>query len=393
MKSLDFEKNSRDLEVQALPRRGFLAGLTGLFAAGPLFGSTPLLPLRNSQSKWNTTPVKSKTSLGYLATAATGNTYVPCVAPGIETLEYTLDGNVKVFQLTAEPATIRFQDMSDPSGTRTRPINAWGYNKSVIGPTIEAVEGDHVRIIVTNKLPDPTSVHWHGLHVPINMDGVAGISQDPIPPGGTFTYEFNLNQHGTYFYHPHFMGAKQAGMGMSGFFIIHPKNPQPHQIVDRDYAYFLQTWMIHPSSPIPDTLEMNNFNYFTMNGRPAPGIEPMEAKIGERIRIRVINLSMLTHPIHLHGHSFRVTEYGAGFLPPEQHILANTINISAAEERTLEFVAGPNPGRWVFHCHFMHHIMNDMHRTPIPGSGGGGGHSGHMTHDMGGMHTWIDVHE
>jgi FtsP/CotA-like multicopper oxidase with cupredoxin domain len=258
----------------------------------------------------------------------------------------------------------------------------------VIGPTIEAVEGDRVRILVENKLPDPTTIHWHGLHIPINMDGVAGISQEPIPPGETFTYEFTLNQHGTYFYHPHFMGAKQVGMGMAGFFIIHPKNPTPAQIVDRDFAYFLQIWMIYPGSPQPDILEMSNFNYFTMNGKPAPSIEPMEATIGEKVRIRVANLSMLTHPVHLHGHTYRVTEYGAGFVPPEQQIIANTINLSSAEERTLEFIAGPNPGRWVFHCHFMHHVMNDMHRNPTPGGPSSGGHA---MHDSGGMHTWIDV--
>lgn len=262
---------------------------------------------------------------------------------------------------------------------------AWGFNGTVIGPTIEAVEGDRVRIIVQNNLSDPTTIHWHGLHVPLEMDGVTGFSQEPIPPGGSFTYEFTLEQHGTYFYHPHHMGAKQVGMGMSGFFIVHPRNPDPWMVVDKDFAYFLQIWMIHPGSPIPDTLEMTDFNYFTMNGKPGPDIVPMRARAGEKVRIRVVNLSMLTHPIHLHGHTFHVTEYGAGFLPQSQHIKANTINISAAEERTFEFVAGPKLGKWLFHCHFMHHTMNDMHRNPIPGTGG------HAGHEMGGMHTWIEV--
>lgn len=314
--------------------------------------------------------------------------YVPVVTPGIPKLPYDLDGDTKVFRLIAEPVTIQFQDMSDPHGMRRRPIHAWGYNGSVIGPTIEAVEGDRVRIIVKNNLPEPTTVHWHGLHIPIEMDGVPMFSQDPIPAGGEFTYEFTLEQHGTYFYHPHFMGAKQVGMGMSGFFIIHPRNPEPSMIVDKDFAYFLQIWMIHPGSPIPDTLEMSDFNYFTMNGRPGPDIVPMQAKIGEKVRIRVVNLSMMTHPIHLHGHSFRVSEYGAGFVSPNQQIIANTVNISSAEERSLEFVAGPRPGKWLFHCHFMHHVMNDMHRTPIPGTGG---HEGHAGMEMGGMHTWIEV--
>lgn len=317
--------------------------------------------------------------------STSSSSYNPVITPGIKTLKYQMDGDVKVFRLTAEPVTIQFQDGSDPQGTKRRPILAWGYNGSVIGPTIEAVEGDRVRIHVQNNLPDPTTVHWHGLHVPIEMDGVSGISQDPIPPGGSFTYEFTLEQHGTYFYHPHFMGAKQVGMGMVGFFIIHPKNPEAWQIVDKDYAYFLQIWMIQPGSPVPDTMEMSNFNYFTMNGRPAPDITPMNAKRGEKIRIRCANLSMMTHPIHLHGHSFKITDYGAGFISEQQQIKANTVDISSAEVRALEFTAG-RPGKWLFHCHFMHHVMNDMHRNPIPGREGG-----HATHDMGGMHTWIEV--
>lgn len=320
-------------------------------------------------------------------TSSAGNgTYVPVVTPGIKTLPFEMDGDVKVFRLTAEPVTIQFPDMSEGMGMTNRPIDAWGYNGSVIGPTIECVEGDTVRIIFTNNLPEPSTVHWHGLHVPIGMDGVPGISQKPVAAGDTFTYEFKLNQHGTYFYHPHFSGAKQAGMGMSGFFIIHPRNPEPWMIVDRDYAYFLQTWMIQPGTRVPDVLEMTEMNYFTMNGRPGPNIVPMQANVGEKVRIRVINLSMMTHPIHLHGHTYRITEHGAGFIPPSMQIPANTENLSAAEERSFEFVAGPNLGKWLFHCHFMHHVMNDMHRNPLPG---GGGHEG-MMHD-GGMHTWIEV--
>lgn len=311
--------------------------------------------------------------------------YTPIVTPGIATLPFQMDGQVKVFRLIAQPVVTLFQDMSDPHGARRRPIHGWGYNGSITGPTIEAVEGDRVRIIVENRLPEPTSMHWHGLHVPIEMDGVTGISQEPIEPGQSFTYEFDLEQHGTYFYHPHFMGAKQVGLGMAGFFIIHPKNPEPHQIVDRDFAYFLQTWMIHPGSPIPDIMEMTQFNYFTMNGKPAPDIVPMTARSGERVRIRVANLSMLTHPIHLHGHSFKISDWGAGFLPLHQQILANTNDISSAEARAFEFTAG-RKGKWLLHCHFMHHTMNDMHRNPLPGGG-----MNHAAHEMGGMHTWIEV--
>ncbi len=361
-------------------RRNFLYKLGASVASLPIISSL-------DWQKANANPIIEPINENIFSKDISNNSlgYRPVDTPGVNTLSYELDGQVKVFHLTAEPVTIHFPDMSDPNGTGRRPIFAWGYNGSVIGPTIEVIEGDRVRLIVQNNLPDPTTVHWHGLHVPIEMDGVEGISQDPIQPGASFVYEFTIEQHGTYFYHPHFMGAKQVGMGMSGFFIVHPKNPQLWQIVDHDYAYLLQTWMIHPGSPVPDTMEMSNFNYFTMNGRAAPDITPMNAKVGEKIRVRCLNLSMLTHPIHLHGHSYKITEYGSGFLPESQHILANTINISAAEVRTVEFTAG-RPGKWLFHCHFLHHVMNDMHRTPIPGNG-----SGHSGHQMGGMTTWIDV--
>lgn len=317
------------------------------------------------------------------------SSFIPCVTPGIPTLPYELDGKVKVFRLRAEPVTLEFPDMSDGMGMKTRPIAAWGYNGSSPGPTIECVEGDTVRIIFENGLAEPTTIHWHGLHIPIEMDGVPGISQAPVQPGESFTYEFTLEQHGTYFYHSHVMQAKQVGLGLMGFFIIHPKNPEPWMIVDRDYAYFLHTWMIHPGSPNPDTMEMSEFNYFTFNGATGSHIVPMTAKKGEKVRIRVTNLSMLTHPVHIHGHSARLTEYGAGFLPPSQQILLNTTNVSSAEVRVLEFEA-KRLGKWLFHCHFVHHTMDDMHRNPIPGQGGGG-HAGHTGMDSGGMHTHIEI--
>lgn len=313
--------------------------------------------------------------------------YRPVKTPGLATLPFEMDGDTKVFRLTAEPVTTYFPDMSDPHGRARRPIEAWGYNGMVNGPTLEAVEGDKVRIIVQNNLEEPTSVHWHGLHLPINMDGVVGISQDPIPPGESFVYEYKIEQHGTFFYHPHFMSARQVAKGLCGFFIVHPRHPEPWQIVDHDYCFFLLTWMILPGDSRPDTMAMFDFNYFTLNGRAAPDIPNMTAKSGEKVRIRLANLSMLSHPIHLHGHTFRITDYGGGFVPPEQQIPANTVSVSAGESRAVDFVATKNKGKWVMHCHFLHHVMNDMHRPPIPGAGGGG----HAAHEMGGMFTWIEV--
>ncbi len=318
--------------------------------------------------------------------------FVSVKAPGIPNLPGTLTGNVREFQLTAQPVTIQLPDMSDGMGMQGRPLNVWGYNGSMIGPTIEAIEGETVRVFFTNNLSEPTTVHFHGIELPIEMDGVPDFSQDPVPPGGTFIYEFPLNQSGTYFYHSHYMPAKQVGLGLMGFFIIHPKNPLPSQIVDHDYAYFLHTWKVNPGSSIPDTLEMNMFNYFTMNGRVGNGVgswklPPMKAKVGERVRIRVTNLSMLTHPVHLHGHTFSITDWGGGFLPDHQQIKANTISVSSAEVRALEFTARA-PGNWMFHCHFTHHTMNDMDRPPLPGTPP---MTGMSDMDMGGMSTWINV--
>jgi FtsP/CotA-like multicopper oxidase with cupredoxin domain len=146
--------------------------------------------------------------------------------------------------------------------------------------------------------------------------------------------------------------------------------------------------MIHPGSANPDTMEMADFNYFTFNGRTGVNIVPMQARLGEKVRIRVSNLSMLVHPVHVHGHTFRISDYGAGFVPPAMQIPANTINVSAAEVRVLEFRA-ERVGKWLFHCHFSHHTMDDMHRTPLPGTGGG--HAGHTSMDSGGMHTYIEI--
>ncbi len=340
-------------------------------------------------------PLLGKSGAAMAAPRSVGpNGYVPVETLGIPTLPYTLVGGVKEFRMTAEPVTISFPDGSDPMMVRRRPIYVWGYNGSMPGPTIEVVEGDSVRIILQNNLPDATTIHWHGIELPIEMDGVPDISQKPVPPGGTFVYEFTIQQPaGTFFYHSHQMAAKQVGLGLMGMFIIHPKKPEPHQIVDHDFGIMLHTWKIDPGSPIPDTLEMTEFNYFTMNGRVGEGmgskhgIPSMKVRLGEKVRIRVTNLSMLVHPVHLHGHQFTITDMGGGFLPPHQHLMCNTTNVSAAEVRAVEFVA-KYPGKWMFHCHFTHHTMNDMHRPPLPGDPPMEDMPGM---DMGGMMTTVDI--
>lgn len=270
------------------------------------------------------------------------------ITPNVGSLPWTMDGDVKVFHLIAEPIQREFA----PGFW----VNCWGYNGSTPGPTIEAIEGDRVRIYVTNRLNEPTSVHWHGIILPNGMDGVSGLNQKSIRPGQTFKYEFTLKQNGTFMYHPHADEMTQIALGMEGFFIIHPKNEVP---VDRDFAIFLHEWRIPMGAKTPIPFEMLDFNVFTFNSVLYPNIESLVAKKGDKIRIRLANLMMSSHPIHLHGHEFLVTRRGAKRLPPTAQYSEVTVSVAPGETRDIEFIAD-NPGDWAFHCHKSHHTMNQM---------------------------------
>ena len=261
-----------------------------------------------------------------------------------------MDG-VKVFHLIAEPVVHEFA----PGLV----ANCWGYNGRVHGPTLEAVEGDRVRFYVTNRLSAPTTVHWHGLLLPSGMDGVGGVSQKSIQPGETFKYEFTLRQHGTFMYHSHHDEMTQMQLGMMGLFIVHPKNartPPP----DRDYAMLLSEWKIEVGARRPDSMEMTDFNVFTMNGRSFPGTAPLLAKVGDRVRIRIGNLSTMSHhAIHLHGYYFKVVATDGGEIPEAGQWPETTVHMPTGSTRTIEFVAN-EPGDWVMHCHMLHHVMTQM---------------------------------
>lgn len=270
--------------------------------------------------------------------------------PNVGSLSWSMDGDVKVFHLVAEPITREFA----PGFW----VNCWGYNGSTPGPTIEAVEGDRVRIFVTNHLNEPTTVHWHGLILPNGMDGVAGLTQKSIPPGDTFKYEFSLKQNGTFMYHPHSDELTQIAMGMMGFFIIHPKDKEDPPI-DRDFAIFLHEWRVPMGAKTPIPFEMLDFNLFTFNSVLPPKTESLVAKKGDRVRIRLANVMMDSHPIHLHGHEFIVTRKGGKRLPLSAQYSEVTVNVAVGETRDIEFIAD-NPGDWAFHCHKSHHTMNQM---------------------------------
>ncbi len=273
------------------------------------------------------------------------------ITPNGSTLAWTMEDGVKVYRLTAEPVEREFA----PGLI----VNCWGYNGQTPGPTIEAIEGDRVRIIVTNKLPAPTTVHWHGILLPNDMDGVAGLNQKPIPPDHAGVYEFTLRQSGTHMYHSHFDEMTQIGLGMMGFFIIHPKNPTEEEQVDRDFCIMLHEWHIPIGARTPNPMVMLDFNYFTFNSTVWPKTEPLVVRQGQKVRIRYGNVSMDSHPIHLHGYEFTVTGHGAGRMPQSAQYKAVTINVPVGDTRDIEFVADA-PGDWALHCHKTHHVMSGM---------------------------------
>jgi FtsP/CotA-like multicopper oxidase with cupredoxin domain len=244
-------------------------------------------------------------------------------------------------------------------------IKAWGYNGTTPGPTIEAVEGERVRILVTNKLPEHTSIHWHGILLPNGMDGVGGLTQPQIGPGETYAYEFRLRQFGTHMYHPHADEVVQLGSGMMGLFIIHPRDASIAR-VDRDFALLLHNWAVHPGTYRPDPSVMTDFNLWTFNSKVFPAIDPLVVRTGQRVRIRVGNLSMHEHPIHMHGFQFWVTGSDGGRWPQSAWRREVTELVGVGQTRDIEFVAD-EPGDWVFHCHKSHHTMNAMgHGVPNP---------------------------
>lgn len=242
--------------------------------------------------------------------------------------------------------------------------DCWGYNGQTPGPTIEAVEGDRVRFYVTNHLPEPTSLHWHGILLPSGMDGMAGLNQRQIDPGETFKYEFTLRQHGTMMYHPHFDEMVQMGLGMMGMFVVHPRDPKGPRI-DRDFAIMLSEWRIDPGTTRPNPIEMTDFNVLTMNSRVFPGTAPLVVKRGDRVRVRFGNLGAMDHhPIHLHGYQFKIVETDGGQIPEAGQWPETTVLVPVGSARAVEFVADA-PGDWAFHCHMTHHVMNQMgHKIP-----------------------------
>jgi manganese oxidase len=283
-----------------------------------------------------------------------GRPYLPMVTLNGWSLPWRMKDGVKEFHLVAEPVVREIAP-----GMKA---NLWGYNGTSPGPTIEAVEGDRVRIFVTNKLPEVTSVHWHGVLLPSGMDGVTGLSQPPIAVGKTFMYEFVLQRPGTFMYHPHADETVQMAMGMMGLFIVHPKDARQMK-VDRDFGFILNAYDVEPGSATPRVNTMLDFNLWTWNSRAFPGIDPFVARTGDRVRIRIGNLTMTNHPIHMHGPHFEVTGTDGGWVPKSARWPEVTTDIAVGQMRAIEFNA--LAGDWAIHCHKSHHTMNAMgHNVP-----------------------------
>ncbi|WP_291066407.1 copper oxidase [Hydrogenophaga sp.] len=324
---------------------GAAAGVAGLAVARSALAGLPEPALQTS----------SNTAAPVLPHS--GRPYHPVVTLNGWTLPWRMKDGVKEFHLVAEPVV---REVS-PGFV----VNMWGYNGQSPGPTIEVVEGDRVRLFVSNQLPEPTSVHWHGQRLPAGMDGVAGLNQASIPVGKTFVYEFQARRPGTFMYHPHADEMVQMAMGMHGFWVTHPKTSHPYiSEVQRDFCFLLNAFDVEPGSKTPRVNTMLDFNIWCWNSRIFPGIDSLNVRHNDRVRIRIGNLTMTNHPIHLHGHEFEVTGTDGGPTPPLSRWPEVTADIAVGQMRQLEFQA-TEEGDWAIHCHKSHHTMNAMgHDVP-----------------------------
>jgi FtsP/CotA-like multicopper oxidase with cupredoxin domain len=273
---------------------------------------------------------------------------------GLQELPYTVVNDTKIFVLTAAPTQWPI--------LKNTIVTAWAYNGTVPGPLIHVTEGDKVRIIVKNNLPEPTTIHWHGIQVPNNMDGIPDETQKPIQPGETFTYEFVAKPAGTYWYHSHFDSDKQISVGLSGAFIIEPVGGLASK-PDIDKVLMLNEWRVidgQTYAAMPATGMDGNF--FTINGKSFPETETITAKVGQKIRLRFIGSGQMIHPMHLHGFPFKIVATDGNDVPVSAQWTKDTVAVAPGERYDIEFTPD-RPGKWMLHCHIPHHTTND-HQEP-----------------------------
>ena len=286
----------------------------------------------------------------------------PADARGDQPLEPRLEDGRKVFDL--ETSVIEWNILPDVRAM------AYAYNDQIPGPRLRVTEGDRVRINVTNTLPEPTTVHWHGLILPNAMDGPADVTQEPIAPGETFTYEFVTEQRGTYFYHTHADVDRQQALGLYGALIIDPREPSDYPYeYDQELVVQLQEWLhrdgyTYPAMPMEGALP----NYFTINGKAYPETETVRLRVGETLLVRFIGSnSGFIHPMHIHGGPFRIVETDGNPVEPAGQWIKDTVNVAPGERYDVLWEAR-EPGKWLLHCHINHHTTNNNVET----EGGGG---------------------
>jgi FtsP/CotA-like multicopper oxidase with cupredoxin domain len=280
---------------------------------------------------------------------------------GAQPLEPRIDSGVKVFDL--ETSVIRWQILPAVS------VNAYAFNGQVPGPTLRFRKGDRVRINVTNRLPDTTTVHWHGLVLPNVMDGPANITQKPIERGQVYRYEFTAVQAGTFLYHSHDHVDRQQSLGLYGALIIDPADPADEITADHEYTIQLQEWLIRDGLTYPAMpMDGGQPNYFTINGRAFPSTDMIRMKVGETLKVRFIGSNNgFIHPMHIHGGPFVVVARDGEPLAPSARFKADTINVGPGQRYDVVWTA-LKPGKWMIHCHIGHHATNN--NTEQDGGGG-----------------------
>lgn len=281
------------------------------------------------------------------------------VTPEVTDLPSTMANGAREFHVTA--SVFEQQIATFPY----KMAEVWGYNGSTPGPTAIAYEGEKIRFIVTNNLPEPTTVHFHGMHAPNEDDGVAGVSQlTPIQPGQTYTYEFTPGHAGFFAYHSHTSSATQELKGLEGVFVILPKSEKVSNHVDRDYLFTLQSFFLNAEgAPVNTNPPGGEFNFHVMNGKTRDAAAELSAKVGETIKLRFYNASQLDHSMHLHGFDMTVVAQNGHDVPEDGRYAVTAVDEGPGNFFEVTFKPD-KPGKWIFHCHFPHHTANAMMEGP-----------------------------